>query len=1064
MQLIDAKSDVRVTAREAGDTIGKALENADRLPAKLLFTAVAIARGAGRHDDAEAMLATIRSRDGESIRLLEEEARLAFARGDHSTTISILADRYERSPSATAAIALAKFHLETGALDEAKRISDELVAEQGQLVTVKQLAADVARASGDFELARSHYLTLIDDKPEHPSSLLSLSRLSLDEGDAESAAAFFRRAVVADEMLTANQLAQASEIAAEIGEPELAAAYEEQARVMQNNRTEALLAEIDSAIADLPPREPPTRPAIERDRAEPRGAATTSTVRVRQPHREHEVALHTDQGSLEPDDPRVLRALRDEFGHERLRPGQSAVIANVLADQDTLAIMPTGIGKSLTFQLPAMLGERTTVVISPLIALMKDQVESLPEGVRERTALINSTLSGDEMRARLDQLARGELKLVYVAPERLRNYGFLRALRDAGVGRVVVDEAHCISMWGHDFRPDYLFIPRALTELDDPPILAITATATPDMVDQIARGLGRDLDVVRTSVFRPNLRYEVHHLQNKEAKLERVIQICRTERGAGIVYVSSRRDAESIAGLLRQRGVYAVPYHAGLDPNVRSGNQDQFMTGRARVVVATVAFGMGVNKADVRFILHLVPPRSLEAYAQESGRAGRDGRPARCVLLVSSNDRTQLVTAARRDEIDLATLRRVYGQLMRQARGPWAVIDPSSLRAPVEGNDNEPDPRIALGILEQAGLIRRHPDAPATYDLRRIGAAPGGVIESEFGPTWSWIEPKLPESWLARDACTIVTAELCAVAGLTPVDLDRVLQAHPGLAVREGIRHLCLYLEQISGDAARTLNELLSRASAAATERINQVMQYANDQRCRHAALAAHLGERLDDCGTSCDVCTGTAERATKSPARAAKAVTTAQDALAVLDAVRTLPFPMGKTGIVRLLLGSIESTVRADRSESFGVLSELPKGKVEGLVERLIDAGLLFRDESHEYRLISLTKRGAAAGLPDLGEFESPLSRSQNGAAQFEPGENRLYQRLAEWRRSKSAEEAVPAYVVASNSTLQNLSISRPATRTALLSVPGIGPRSVEKYGDEILAVIGESDPEESV
>ena len=200
-----------------------------------------------------------------------------------------------------------------------------------------------------------------------------------------------------------------------------------------------------------------------------------------------------------------------------------------------------------------MLGEKTTVVISPLIALMKDQVESLPPVVRRATALINSTLTNEEMERRLIEIGEGSLKLVYVAPERFRNYRFLRTLRDAGVERLVIDEAHCISLWGHDFRPDYLFIPRALDELGDPPVLAMTATATPDMVDQIAAGLGRTLEVVRGSVFRSNLRYEVHHLARKEEKLARLVEICRNERGHGIVYVSSRRDTESIAALSRSR-------------------------------------------------------------------------------------------------------------------------------------------------------------------------------------------------------------------------------------------------------------------------------------------------------------------------------------------------------------------------------------------------------------------------------------------------------------------------------------------------------------------------------
>ena len=239
-----------------------------------------------------------------------------------------------------------------------------------------------------------------------------------------------------------------------------------------------------------------------------------------------------------PIDPKVIETLQRDFGHEALLPGQAAVIANVLAGRDTLAIMPTGSGKSLTFQLSAMLLKGTTLVLSPLIALMKDQVESLPPAVRERTALLNSSLAPDEQRRVLDGLAVGVYKLIYAAPERLRQHAFLRALRAAGTSLVVVDEAHCISLWGHDFRPDYLAIPTALPELGDPAVLAITATATPTMADAISDRFGRDLDGIRISIFRPNLCYEAHRVANREAKIAKAVEISRHEHGAGIIYVS----------------------------------------------------------------------------------------------------------------------------------------------------------------------------------------------------------------------------------------------------------------------------------------------------------------------------------------------------------------------------------------------------------------------------------------------------------------------------------------------------------------------------------------------
>jgi len=1029
--------------------VDRVLQAGALLPAKTLWTVVGMARVNERFDDAEALLDLLGSRDGDSLKLADERARLAFARGDFENTLILLSDRYSRSPSATAAIAVARFHLETGNTQEAAKISSELAQTHAELVSVKQLSADVAHATGRIEDARSYFLGMVDDRPEHPPSLLALARLSIEEGDLASATAFYRRATAReDDPLTAAQSLVAAEVADLLGDASAADRHRRHAAESQAIRTSITLREIAESLDGTGSSSP-----VER-------RPTSSTTRItlvpagkRRP-REHVGALHATHGVTEPDDPRVLAVLKEQFGHSELRPGQAAVIAHELAGQDTLAIMPTGAGKSLTFQLPAMLDDQTTVVVSPLIALMKDQVDSLPASVRAKTALINSTLTPDEMRHRLDQLSRGELKLVYVAPERLRNYGFLRALRDAGVSRVVVDEAHCISMWGHDFRPDYLFIPRAVAELGQPPVLAITATATPDMVEQIAAGLDRKMEIVRTSVFRSNLTYEVHHLRTKEAKLERVIEICRKEQGDGIIYVSSRRDTESIAKMLMDRGVHAVPYHAGLDQAIRAANQDKFMSGQARVVVATVAFGMGVNKANVRFIVHVVAPGSLEAYAQESGRAGRDGDPARCILLVSPHDRTQLVMNARRDEMDLPALRRVYGQLMRQAKGSWVIADPSFLRAPA-GEENDVDARVALGVLEQAELIRRHPDTPVNYELRRLPAVDQELEESLL-PGWRRLEAHLPETWQIRGGCSVNTAEISSQSGLSPVEIDRIIQAHPAISSREGPRCMCLHLNPIVGDAAGTLQAILERSRRDAETRINLVMEYANGNQCRHVTLAAHLGERLDSCRTVCDICLGTADAVgVRGAAKSSKAGASAEAALAVLTAVKTLSFQMGKTGFTRLLLGSVESRVRADRSPSFGALSDVSKGKIESLIEQLIEDGWLSRDEEHEYRLLSITNKGKSATLEDLESFNP--TRAASADIQLDSGEASLYERLAEWRRAKAVEEAVPPYVVAHNSMLKNLAVAKPMTKTALLSVPGFGASRVDKYGSEILSVISE-------
>ena len=571
-------------------------------------------------------------------------------------------------------------------MDEAAQIAEELLAEHGELATVQSLAAEVALQQGDLATAHDRWSAQLAEDTSRIAPLLAMARLALLGGDADQARSLLSRALVDPALLTAAQLASSAGLAELLAQPARAQSLRLRFARLEASRAAALAMEIDAALgrAVVPPS---NGRAVNQ---ETENGATLS--RHPEPRSELQSAPELQELTSRPDeeplaDTRALDTLRDVFGHDGFLPGQTDVINRVLAGTDTLAILPTGAGKSLTFQLPSLLLPGTTLVLSPLIALMKDQVEGLPPALRQRTVLVNSTLTPAEQQRAMDDIAAGAYKLVYAAPERLRQHGFLRVLRQAGVSLVVVDEAHCISLWGHDFRPDYLSIPAALPELGDPPLLAMTATASAETATSLASAFRRDLDVVRTSAFRPNLFYAAERLASKEEKARRVVALCRELRGQGIVYVSSRRDAENLAGVLGDNGVRAVPYHAGLEPRLRAANQDRFMRGDARVVVATVAFGMGVDKPDVRFIIHFSPSTSLEAYAQESGRAGRDGKPSRCVLLYTSSDRATQTRLARRDAMDLATLRQVYAGIKRHAAGSWAIFDPSRIVLGVEPGD-----------------------------------------------------------------------------------------------------------------------------------------------------------------------------------------------------------------------------------------------------------------------------------------------------------------------------------------------------------------------------------------
>jgi ATP-dependent DNA helicase RecQ len=330
---------------------------------------------------------------------------------------------------------------------------------------------------------------------------------------------------------------------------------------------------------------------------------------------------------------------RRVFGVELLRPGQQQVIDNVLKGRDTLAIMPTGSGKSLCYQIPARMLDGTTVVVSPLISLMKDQLEKL-DALGIRAAQVNSSLSRDEEQSALDGIRSSTHEIVFCTPERLSNPGFLGVLHEVKVALVVVDEAHCISHWGHDFRPAYLEVAAAIDALGKPPVLALTATATDDVVADIGKQLGRPrIDVVNTGIYRPNLHYSVVQVTNNDERYARARDLVQQAEGVGIVYAATVKAAAAMLQVLQDAGESVTVYHGKLAAAERKANQELFMSGARRVMVATNAFGMGIDKPDTRFVIHLQLPANLEAYYQESGRAGRDGMDADCTLLFFQEDK-----------------------------------------------------------------------------------------------------------------------------------------------------------------------------------------------------------------------------------------------------------------------------------------------------------------------------------------------------------------------------------------------------------------------------------------
>jgi ATP-dependent DNA helicase RecQ len=651
-------------------------------------------------------------------------------------------------------------------------------------------------------------------------------------------------------------------------------------------------------------------------------------------------------------------ALTRLFGFEDFRPGQEQVVRAAVEGRDTLALMPTGSGKSLTYQLAAMLRPTPTLVLSPLIALMKDQVDKLPPEVAAQATLINSSLDPDEAAARLRAAAEGRYRLLYVAPERLRQRHFLDAIAGIEVGLVVIDEVHCVSMWGHDFRPDYLFIRRALDALGHgkscrPAILGMTATATPTTEREIAAALGREPEVVRTSVVRPNLRYDVEIVDGEEDRLRTLVRRLHELRGASaIVYARSRRSCESLARTLRVHDLAAVHYHAGLEPQERSAAQEAFIEGRIQTVVATTAFGMGIDKPDIRLVALYNYPESLESYVQMVGRAGRDGRASDTLLLASRSDATQLRRFARSDIPTVADLRSVYAQL----RGRREVL-------PEELGD-EPDPRVLIGMLEQVGLVQRGFDA-------------GRAMQVEV--------PDPP------------------------------------------------------ADSAGRIDTLLARYEQEALARADRLVRFAESRACRHRQVAEHFGETLDeDCGM-CDVCSPLA-----APADAPVSATPLPDDIggAIHRAVLELRWPLGRTGLTAMLRGSMSAPRSAQRSPQFGLLAAASQADVKRWIQLLEVSGALESFESDDgFRLLRAVP---GRELPRI-----------DAAAPAGPADEGLFERLRAWRRERAREDEVPAYVVLHDATLRELASAKPANERDLAAVKGFGPTKLERYGDDVLAVI---------
>ena len=661
-----------------------------------------------------------------------------------------------------------------------------------------------------------------------------------------------------------------------------------------------------------------------------------------------------------------LKVLKEIFGFDSFRPGQEEAIRAVLEGRDTLAVMPTGGGKSLCYQVPALMQESLTVIVSPLISLMKDQVDSLIQSSVAEAATLHSGLSPEERWEVERRVRAGETRMLYVAPERLRSLEFVLSLRRAGVGLFVVDEAHCISEWGHNFRPDYLFLPRAVRDLGSPPILALTATATPRVRDDILRSLKmRDPKVVVTSFNRPNLTYRVLSAKEKRHKLPLILAVIRNCPPPGIVYATTRKESEELAASLRRSGVDAAAYHAGMGAAERASVQEHFMTDELSVVVATVAFGMGVDKPNVRFVIHSSVPGSLPAYMQESGRAGRDGEKAECVILYRSADlgrRKRLVTLGSAGEEAVGSF---FRALSGMENGGRANVPPGTLST-LGGVDPEAA-GIVMGSLEEPGLIHRGYDLWAEVEVRRLEEEREGLREEVAA-----VHAALPGSG------TIGLPELARRAGVRPAVAQGALyrmmvDGTAEIIPRGSIVDVKLRTQSLDGRSRRAIAARLKNRAAAAYNHIRDVEAYASLTTCRREYLLRHFGdtEEVAPCA-GCDICLGDADELVEPSAGAAQERLTA---LAGHDLAQTGVAGSSRDGVDRELFERLKrwrgEQARRQRIPAYVVLhnshlEEIAARKPQSIQELGSVKGVgLRRAARYGEELLALV-RGEEAATPD--------------------------------------------------------------------------------------------------